>query len=132
MTLSSDLTGLGVAPLVAARTATAGIGPVTITAAGTTFATATRIGCAQFLVSTTTTGNLSLSLPPVGGDNGALLGDDFIINNATTGSSLTIFGSTSVQISIAGSNTSSCSLSSHQTLTCYPVSTTQWVGVKGL
>lgn len=130
MTLSSDLTGLGVSPLLAARTATAGVGPITIVAAGATFASAPRIQCTQFLVSNTTGGGLSVALPAVGGDNGALLGDDFIINNAST-ASLNVFCSSGVSISVGGTNTSSTVMTSHTTLQAYPVSTTQWIGILG-
>ncbi len=129
MSLSSDLTGLGVSPLVAARTATAGIGPLTIVASGATFASATRIQCCQFIVTNSTTGNGSVSLPPVGSDNGALLGDDFVINNAA--GSILVFCSSGVTISVAGSNQASVGLSSHISLACYPISTTQWIGVRG-
>ena len=130
MSLASDLMGLGIQPLLAARTATAGTGPLTIVAAGATFASATKIQCTQFLVSNTTGGGLSVALPPIGGDAGAFLGDDFIINNAST-ASLNVFCSTGVTISVAGSNQNSIALTSHQTLTAYPISTTQWIGLRG-
>lgn len=130
--LASDLQGLGVNPLQAQRTANAGIGPLTISAAGTTFATATRIGGSQYLVScsnaTTTNG---ISLPPVGSDNGALIGDVFTINNATAASTLNIFCSTGVTISVGSANTSSTTVAVHTTMTAYPVTTTQWAGVRG-
>jgi hypothetical protein len=130
MALASDLMGLGVSPLIAAKTASAGIGPVTIVAAGGTFGSATRIQCTQYLVSNSTGGGLAVALPAVGGDNGAFLGDDFVINNATT-ASLNVFCSSGVTISVSGSNTSSTVMTSHTTMTCYPITTTQWVGVKG-
>ena len=83
MALSADLMGLGLSPLIAARTASAGIGPVTINGVvgATTFANATRIQCTQFLVSAangTTATSYAISLPQVGGDGGAFLGDDFV------------------------------------------------------
>ena len=130
MSLHSDLMGLGISPLISARTATAGTGPLTIVAAGGSFTSATRIQCTQYLVSNSTGGGLSIALPAVGGDNGALIGDDFIINNATT-ASLNVFCSSGVTISVSGLNTSSTTMSSHTTMTCYPITTTQWVGVKG-
>lgn len=129
MALAADLMGLGVSPLIAARTASGGIGPLTIVAVGASFASATRIQATQFLVSNTTAGGLSIALPPVGGDNGAFLGDDFMINNATA-ASLNVFASTGVGISVSGTNNSTMVLFSHQSMTCYPISTTQWVGVK--
>jgi hypothetical protein len=42
-----------------------------------------------------------------------------------------VFCSSGVTISVGGVNTSSTSLSSHTTLAAYPISTTQWIGVKG-
>jgi hypothetical protein len=129
--LASDLQGLGVNPLQAQRTANAGIGPLTISAAGTAFASATRIGGAQYLVScSNTTGSNGISLPAVGGDSGALIGDQFTINNAGT-VSLNIFLSTGVTISIANLNTATFALATHTTTTCYPISATQWIGVRG-
>ncbi len=129
--LASDLQGLGVNPLQAARTANAGTGPLTIASAGSTFATATRIGGSQYLVSCSDSdGTKGISLPPVGGDNGALIGDMFNINNAGS-TTFFLFCSTGVLISVAGSNTSKTSLITHTTLTCYPASSTQWLGVRG-
>jgi hypothetical protein len=122
--------GMGISPLLAARTAIAGTGPITIVAAGGTFTSATRIQCTQYLVSNATTGGLALALPIVGGDNGALLGDDFVINHRTTGS-LNVFCSTGVTISVSGVNSAVTVLSSHTTMACYPITTTQWIGVKG-
>lgn len=133
MSLASDLQGMGISPLLAGRQATAGIGPIAIVSAGTSFATATRIQAMQYLVSNSTNntvGGQGVSLPQVGGDNGALIGDDFVINNAATGS-MTVYCSTGVTISVAGSNQASIGLSSHTTLACYPISTTQWIGVRG-
>jgi hypothetical protein len=129
--LASDLQGLGVNPLQAQRTANAGIGPLTITATGTNFATAKRLGGAQYLVScTNANGTVGVALPPVGGDTGALIGDPFTINNAST-NSLPVFASTGVVISVGGANTSSTTLTSHVSLTAYPISTTQWIGILG-
>jgi hypothetical protein len=131
MSLASDLMGLGVSPLLAARTAQGGIGPLTITAAGSSFATATRIQCQQYLASCSNAdGTVALSLPVVGTDNGALLADDFVINNAGT-TSLRVFLSSGVTISIGGVNTSFCTIALHTSMTCYPITTTQWIGVKG-
>jgi hypothetical protein len=134
MNLASDLMGLGVSPLIASRTSNGGSGPITITAAGTAFASATRLGCTQYFVTCTTaggSGGAAISLPVVGTDNGALLADDFVVNNATATQSLTIFASSGVAISVGGTNTSSTTVSVHTSMTLYPVSTTQWIGVKG-
>lgn len=134
MSLASDLMGLGTSPLLAAHTASGGIGPVNITAAGTGFSTAKRIQAQQYFVTCSNagdTGGAALALPVVGGDVGALIADDFIVNNATTGNSLWVWGSTGVLISVGGSNTSYAIVGAHTTATFYVVSTAQWVGVKG-
>lgn len=134
MSQATDLMGLGLPPLLAGHIASGGVGPLTITAAGTAFSSATRIGPEQYLVTCTTAGGsgaAAVSLPAVGGDTGCLLADDFIINNATATQSLTVFASSGVSISVGGTNTSSTTVSVHTTMTLFPVSTTQWVGVKG-
>ena len=136
MALASDLMGFGVPPLQAAITASGGIGPLTITAAGSSFAASTKIGCTQFLVTSNSATGTSVGLPVIGGDNGARLADDFIINNQGS-SSLFIFASTSVLISGQGSLSSKQFLQSHQTATLYPVqstlatSTANWIMVAG-
>lgn len=131
MSLSTDLMGLGVAPLQAERTASGGTGPLTILSAGSNFATSTRMGAAQFVVSNTDTdGTKAISLPLVGSDNGCLLADIFVINNAS-GNTLPIYASTGVVISCTGSNNSTVSLTTHTSINVYPISTTQWIGVKG-
>jgi len=137
MALASDLMGLGVSPLIAARTATGGIGPLTITPVGTTFASATKIGATQFLVTASNFANgLAIGLPGIGTDNGAFLADDYIINNQGT-SSLLVIASTSVYISMNGSLTVVQRVQSHSTATFYPVQATytsgtaNWIGVSG-
>lgn len=135
MALATDLIGLGLSPLIALRTASAGNGPLTITGIvnSGSFASSTRIQATQFLVSAagaTTGTSYGISLPQVGGDVGAFLGDDFVINNPAS-AVLKVFCSSGVSISVAGSNTSSTSLTSHTTMTCYPITTTQWIGVRG-
>lgn len=136
MAMASDLMGLGVAPLQAARTATGGVGPLTITAAGTTFAGSAKIGATQFLVTSNSATGTSVGLPAIGTDNGALLADDYIINNSGS-SSLFIFASTSVLISGQGSLSSKQFLQTHQTATLYPITgtlaslTANWIMVAG-
>lgn len=129
--LASDLMGLGVSPLLAARTATGGIGPLTAVAAGSSFATATKIQCTQFLVSVSGgDGTKGVALPTIGGDAGAFLADDFIINNLA-GSSMVLYASVGVNISSGGSNANTVTQSTHTTMTLYPISTTQWIAVRG-
>lgn len=137
MTMANDLMGLGVAPLQAMKTSTGGVGPLTITPVGTTFTTAPRIGVSQYLVTASNfASGLAVALPAIGGDTGAYLADDFIINNQGT-SSLLVVASTSVLISMNGSLSSIQRVQSHSTATFYSVlvtptsSTANWIGVSG-
>lgn len=130
MTMATDLQGLGVAPLIALRTSTGGNGPLTCSAVGNTFATATKLQAAQFVTSVlNSTASAALALPTVG-ETGALLADDYVINNAST-TSVNIIASTGVAISVGASNTNNTVIAQHTTMTLYPISTTQWIGVKG-
>jgi hypothetical protein len=129
--------GLGVSPLIAARTATGGIGPVTISPVGTSYASSTKIGATQFLVTATSfASGTAVGLPTIGSDNGAFIADDYIINNQGT-SSLFVLVSTSVLISMNGSLSSLQRVQSHQTASFYPVlvsttaGTANWIGVGG-
>lgn len=130
MPLAQDLMGLGMPSQLALQVAVGGSGPLTITAAGSSFATATKILANQTLaVCTNANSTLGVSLPTVGSDAGALLGDQFIIANANTTDCLKVFSSSGVVICVNGSNTSSTSAGVNTSLVLYPVSTTQWVGV---
>jgi hypothetical protein len=133
--------GLGVSALIAQRTSNGGTGPLAYTVLGTatintnlTATLGTRLGASQYFVSVNsgTQGSsfTGLFLPGVGGDNGALLADDYVINNAT-GNNMVVMGSNGVLISATGSNTSYTNMASHTSMTIYPVSSTQWIGVKG-
>ncbi len=137
MALASDLMGLGVSPLQAARTASGGIGPLSIANSGVANAiptgTAGKLGCTQFVVTTTGLNSGGILLPPIGSDNGALLADDFVINNTGT-ANVNIYanpGGGTVLISANGSNTSYQHLALHTSITLYPISTTQWIGIAG-
>lgn len=132
MALASDLMGLGLPGMLAQQMATGGIGPVTITAAGSAFSTATRIKCDQRLVlCTNADGTVAVSLPIFGTDNGALIGDQFIISNAHATNSLQIFGSSGVLICGNGSNGSQYTALACTNVIMFPVTSTQWVAVKG-
>lgn len=125
MSLAQDLMGYGLPDKLAIQLASAGNGPVTITAAGSAFSSSTKIQCHQYLVSCTNAdGTKALGLPAVGGDNGCLIGDDFIINNAGT-TSLQVFASTGILISAGGSNGSQTTVQSHTTMTIFPITSTQ-------
>jgi hypothetical protein len=135
MALASDLMGLGTGPLLAARTAQGGIGPLTITAAGSVTSGATRLGNGQFTVSCSNAdGTMALQLPRIGGDTGCLLADVFTINNATATTSLQIVSGSiggSVLISGRGTNSSTIAILSHSTMTLIPISQFQWIAVGG-
>lgn len=74
-----DLMGLGLPALLAARM---GEDVILATAAGTSVGTATQLGASQsaILVISSNAGS-GIKLPPIGGDPGCLLGDDFTITN---------------------------------------------------
>ncbi len=134
MALSSDLMGLGLPPLLALQIAQGGIGPLTVVPAGTTYATSTKLGANQTLVSVIGDALTSkaVGLPSVGGDTGASLGDQFVINYAVdSGGSLTIRASTGVVISMGTANNSLVGIATHTTAALFPISATQWVGIKG-
>lgn len=88
MALASDLMGLGVSPLIAGRTATGGNGPLSLAVNGVAntipSGTAGKLQCTQFVVTATGLSSGGILLPPIGGDNGAFLADDFVINNSGT------------------------------------------------
>lgn len=131
MALGTDLVGLGLPPLLAGKMAQGGVGPLTITAAGTTYAASTKIKCLQRLVSVTNDalGSLSVGLPVVGSDNGANLGDMFVINNSGGANTVQVRASTGVLISAGGANDSVFQLTTHASIAVYPISSTQWVGI---
>jgi hypothetical protein len=133
MSLSQDLMGLGISPLQAAHTASGGTGPLTGSAIGSSATTATKVGAYQYVLALTTSGASTTSgvtLPTVGGDTGCLLADDFVINNQGT-TTITVYASSGVSISMQGINSSAQVMSLHTSFTLYPISTTQWFGVKG-
>lgn len=132
MSLAQDLMGLGTSPLLAAHTASAGTGPVTVTSAGTSLGTAVKMGAYQFLISVNVSGTTGsgLVLPAVGGDNGCLIGDDFIVNNAT-GSTVIVYAPANVNISGGGVNNGTFSVTTHTACTFFSITASQWVAVKG-
>jgi hypothetical protein len=126
-----DLMGLGLPPLLAERMATE---PTIAVAQGGTRASASIIGRSQYLTCfNASNSGAGAVLPVLGGDQGALLGDDFIINNQITGG-MTLYAPTGFAISMAGalaSGSGGVALSSHTTTTLYPVSASTWIGVQG-
>jgi hypothetical protein len=133
MPKKSDLMGLGMPVFLAQRMATE---PSQVTAQGATFASAKQVAGDQYLISVTGSNTgMALKLPYVGGDGigyGALLGDDFIIN-ALYGT-CSVYAGSGVTISIAGANYASATgvtVEAHTATTFYPITATQWLGVKG-
>jgi hypothetical protein len=136
MTLSSDLTGLGVPPLQAERMSTAGVGPITVvpTGVGGSYSTGYQIKNAQYLIYLPSVANGgfngSLSLPPIGSDNGALIGDDFVICN---GLSATVSIYPPSNVSIIGLTTTNApgtaiTLASNSVITIWAgPTTTTWI-----
>jgi len=130
MATKANLMGLGVNAFQAQRFAT---DPTLVFASGASTASATAIGGSQYLtvVTTTSAAGSGIALPQVGTDNGALLGDDFIINNQVA-SSITVFGPAGTTLSIAGVNNSlstGVGLSTHKSITAYPITTSSWMGI---
>ena len=138
MALAQDLMGLGVSPLVAQRTATAGIGPVAVTAVAgaASYASGFKIGSAQFLITASPSAVAGVSLPAIGTDGGAFLADDYIINNQGS-ATLQVRASTGVLISVNGALSSLASIVAHTTTVFWSVSSTytagtaNWIGISG-
>jgi hypothetical protein len=132
MSLASDLMGLGVSPLQAARTASAGIGPIAATATGTTASTGYTIKGSQYITYFTTGASTYCTvLPTPGGDTGPLVGDDFVIHN-NSATALSVFTPTNVTLNVIGvqiTNTSAISVSQYHTLTIWVYSSTQYFGL---
>lgn len=130
MSVDQNLMGLGMPAALAVRIASAGTGPIGITAKGSSLSTGTQIGGKQFITYVTGTGGW-VSLPASGGDMGPELGDDFIIHNALSSSaSLTVGIPTGVTVNISGTAyTASYTLVTLKTLTLWVQSSTQWFGI---
>lgn len=133
MALASDLMGLGMPSHLARREASGGSpSSLQVTAAGSDFNSATKLGGQQYLVSVNA-GTGGLILPAVGGDNGCLLADQFVVNN-TTASGITLFAQSGSSISSNGSNAAASvglSVGVHAAVTVFPVTATQWIAVRG-
>jgi hypothetical protein len=127
-----DLTGLGMTPALANRI---GRTPAIATSSGAARGSATSIGGDQHL--TVVTGSNSgggMCLPSVGGDNGACLGDEFVINNMIA--PITLYAPAGCSIYGGSANTvasgsGGVAIASISTAVFYPVSATTWVGVIG-
>lgn len=127
MALASDLMGLGLPANLALNIAVGGTGPVAVTAAGSAFASATRLGGDQrFAAVGNANGTVAVALPAVAGDVQPT--DMFVIGNYSS-AGLPVYLSSGVVISAGGTSNSSLTLGSFCTLIAFPVSSTQWVGL---
>ena len=123
----TDLMGLGMPPFLAERMADCDTN-IIVAAAGTSVGTATALGRSQYLVSVQS-GTGGVKLPPVGGDNGCLIGDDFYINNQS-GATITVYAS-GANFSLGGASTAGATgvaVSNHQMLTVFVITATGWFG----
>lgn len=127
MSLDQNLMGLGVPASVAVRVANGGTGPITM-AATTGGAT---IGTRQNVI-LVNSGSGKVTLPTVGGsDMGPDVADDFVIHNGLS-STLTVVIPSGVTVSLQGSGqTGSFTIATHQGVTLFVQSTTQWFGQAG-
>ena len=105
-------------PLLAEASAIGGNGPVISTNSG---AVTVNIKGNQRLIAFTGSSTVAAVLPPVGGDNGALIGDIFIIVNNGTGNNVTVTasGASVLAVSTVGTNSTAFFI---------PISTTVWAG----
>lgn len=124
---SSALMGLGLPPSLAQALGTTGT--ALVAAAGSTYATSAKLLKNKVAYVSNADGTFAVGLPVVGGD-AALLADPYVISNIGT-TSLQLFASSGVVISVNGSSNSSQPIQSFTTMVVWPVSTTQWIGMKG-
>lgn len=129
MARKTDLLGMGVNPFQARRMAT---DPTPFTSSGASKASAALLGGDQYFVYVNASNAGSgMQLPPVGGDNGALLGDDFIIHNFLS-ATIQVYGPTSSTIYISGVSASASAGVSIQpafTATFWPATASTWLGL---
>lgn len=140
MATKSNLMGLGLPAALANRMADAPDGTaIYATAVGVTQGSAYQIPGAQGLtvVNATNSGS-SVSLPSFGGDNGALVGDNYVILNLIATASLTVFaplstaGSASAIIISGSSSTAGStgtSVSVNRAAVFYAITSSTWFGM---
>lgn len=127
MSLDQNLMGLGLAPALAVRIANAGSGPIAMAAS----ASGVQIGSRQNVIFVNS-GSGKVILPVIGGsDTAPEIGDDFFIHNGLS-STLTVTIPSGVTVSLQGSGqTSSFTIATHQNVSLWVVSATQWMGQAG-
>ncbi len=129
MSLNTDLMGLGMPAQLADKLAPAI--PLTITAAGTTYAGSTKLKQNQYLVSCANGNNtLSLGLPAVGGSTGCALADYFHVYNSSV-DTVVIRTSTSVLMGSGGTYDSAFLLGPSKSVLLRPISSTAWASLYG-
>jgi len=131
MTLSADLMGLGENPLMAARVANAGTGPLNVTVTASGAAPSAQVYGTQFVLAVTA-GQGSLYLPNPSSATPPYSGDNFVIHNSTT-NSVTVYPASGVTVNIGGVayvTTNPFTLVALKTLTIWTAPTTsQWFGL---
>ncbi len=133
MATAERLMGIGVSPFQSECTAIGGIGPLVISASGSSVTDATQIKVHQRLVSIqTAAAGTGVKLPTIetDGDESALVGDQYIINNNAS-NTITVYTSDGALISADGVNASSVSVGVNTSTIFYSISPSQWAAVRG-
>lgn len=127
MSLDQNLMGLGMPAAQAVRIANGGTGPVSFAAS----ASAPTIGSRQNVIFVNS-GSGKITLPTIGGsDTAPEIADDFFIHNGLSGV-LTVVIPSGVSVSLQASNqTGSFTINTHQNVSLWVVSATQWMGQAG-
>lgn len=133
MAKKADLMGMGMPPFVARRLAKE---PNILSATGATLGDSLVIGGDQYLISLTgsVAGQPGIKIPAPGGDSagqGALLGDEFVVNNQNT-VNITVYVSNGATISQNGVNTAGAtgvSVSVHKSTLFYWLTATSVLGI---
>jgi hypothetical protein len=135
MAKKADLMGLGLPMTLARRMANE---PALITSGGGSIGSAVQIAGDQFftIVTASAASGNSVLLPQVGGDApgaGALLGDDFIVNNQGSASTIVYIANnangSAVSISQGGvftAGTTGISVGTHKSGTFYAITASTW------
>ncbi len=134
MALAEVLMGFGMNPALAQEVANAGTGPVAITSAGTSQATAKTIYGSQFVTAVTALGGTGgcLTFASPTGANAPNIADEFVVHNATSGG-MTVYPPVGVTINVGGAafvGSNPFTLATLKTLIVWTgPTTTQWFGV---
>jgi len=134
MATKENLIGLGVPAILADRI---GTNPSFVTAYGASPASANPIGGSQF-ITVVMTGTSSLRVPQIGGNDGALVGDEFWVVNLTAASikvyALSTYLGSAVTFYQKGTSVvgaTGMSVEAGGSVILKPVTMSTWVGVAG-